>query len=51
MKNTVNVLTVILLAIGATFGMAGTFVAQRNLQAAAWAIDGFALVVVPLFWP
>lgn len=45
MKNTVNVLTVILLALGAAFGMAGTFVAQRNLQAAAWAIDGVALVV------
>ena len=44
MKNTVTGLTVILLAIGATFGMAGTFVAQRNLQAAAWAIDGVALV-------
>jgi len=25
--------------------MAGTFMAQRNLQAAAWAIDGVALVV------
>ncbi len=45
MKNTVNMLTVILLATGAAFGMAGTFVAQRNLQAAAWAIDGVALVV------
>src|SRR5215469_16718817 len=45
MKNTVNLLTVILLVIGGAFGMAGTFVAQRNLQAAAWAIDGVALVV------
>ena len=45
MKNTVNVLTIILLAIGGAFGIAGTFVAQRNLQAAAWAIDGVALVV------
>jgi len=45
MKNTVNVLTVILLAIGGAFGMAGTFVAQRNIQAAAWALDGVALVV------
>lgn len=45
MKNTVNALTVILLLIGGAFGMAGTFVAQRNLQSAAWAIDGVALVV------
>jgi len=45
MKNTVNVVTVILLAVGGAFGMAGTFGAQRNLQAAAWAIDGVALVV------
>ena len=45
MKNSVNLLTVILLALGGTFGMAGTFVAQRNIQAAAWAIDGVALVV------
>ena len=45
MKNTVNVLTVILLVLGGAFGLAGTFVAQRNLQAAAWAIDGVALVV------
>ena len=45
MKNIVNVLTVILLAIGGAFGMAGTFVTQRNIQAAALAIDGVALVV------
>src|SRR5262249_42763678 len=44
MKNTLNVLTAILLAIGGAFGLAGTFAAQRNLQAAAWAIDGVALV-------
>ena len=25
--------------------MAGTFVAQRNLQAAAWGVDGVALIV------
>jgi hypothetical protein len=49
MKNTVNVLTVILLAIGGVFGMAGTFVTQRNIQAAAWAIDGVALVVATTF--
>ena len=45
MKNTANVLMIILLAIGGAFGMAGSFVAQRNLQAAAWSIDGVALVV------
>ena len=45
MKNIVNVLAVILLAIGGAFGMIGTFVAQRNLQAAAWSVDGVALVV------
>jgi len=45
MKNTVNVLTVILLVVGGAFGMIGTFVTQRNLQATAWAIDGVALVV------
>lgn len=45
MKNSVNVLTVVLLILGGAFGMVGTFVAQRNLQAAAWAIDGVALVV------
>jgi hypothetical protein len=33
------------LALGGVFGMAGTFVVQRNLQAAAWGLDGVALVV------
>lgn len=45
MKNTVKVLTIILLVVGGAFGMIGTFVTQRNLQATAWAIDGVALVV------
>jgi len=45
MKNPVNVLTVTLLVLGGAFGMAGTFAGQRNIQAAAWAIDGVALVV------
>ncbi len=27
-------------ALGSVFGMAGTFVAQPNLQALLWAIDG-----------
>jgi hypothetical protein len=33
------------LSLGAVFGMAGTLVIQRNLQAALWAIDGVGLVV------
>ena len=45
MKNLVNVVTVVGLALGGVFGMAGTFVAQRNLQAAAWGLDGVDLVV------
>ncbi len=45
MKNPVNVVTVVGLALGGVFGVAGTFVAQRNLQAAAWGLDGVALVV------
>ncbi|HZC22245.1 MAG TPA: hypothetical protein VE866_02820, partial [Candidatus Binatia bacterium] len=45
MKNTGNLLIIALLAIGGAFGMAGTFMAERSLQAGAWAIDGVALVV------
>src|SRR6266705_361771 len=45
MKNPVNVVAVGGLALGGAFGMIGTFVAQRKLQAAAWSIDGVALVV------
>lgn len=48
MKNIVNVLAVILLAVGGIFGMIGTFLAQRNLQAAAWSVDGVALVVATI---
>lgn len=45
MKNPLNVVAAIGLAIGGVFGMAGTFVAQQNLRSAAWALDGAALVV------
>ena len=45
MKTSVKIVTVIGLALGAVFGMAGTFVAARNLQAASWAIDGVGLIV------
>lgn len=45
-KNSVlNVVAAIGLALGAVFGMAGTFVAQPNLQASLWAIDSTGLVV------
>src|SRR5713226_3248807 len=45
MRNPANVVMIIGLALGGVFGVAGTFVAQRNLQAAAWGLDGVALVV------
>ena len=32
-------------ALGGVFGMIGTVVTQRNLQAASWGIDGVGLVV------
>lgn len=45
MKNPTNILAAVGLAPGGVFGMAGTIAAQRNLQAALWAIDGVALVM------
>ena len=45
MKNPGNAVAVAGLALGAVFGLLGTFVGQRNLQSAAWAIDGTGLVV------
>jgi hypothetical protein len=45
MKNPVNVVAAIGLALGGVFGLLGTTVAERNLQAAFWAIDGVGLVV------
>jgi hypothetical protein len=45
MKNPTNVATAIGLALGGVFGMLGTMVAERNLQAAFWAVDGVGLVV------
>jgi hypothetical protein len=45
MNISVKIVTVIGLVLGAVFGMAGTFVAARNLQAASWAIDGVGLIV------
>jgi len=43
--NSINVVAAIGLAVGALFGMAGTFVSQTNIQALLWAIDGSALVM------
>ncbi|MEO7142666.1 MAG: hypothetical protein ABI165_04105 [Bryobacteraceae bacterium] len=45
MKNPANIVAAIGLALGGVFGLAGTVVTQRNLQAASWAIDGVGLVV------
>ena len=45
MKNHVNGVAIAGLALGAGFGLVGTFVAQRNLQSAAWGIDGVGLIV------
>jgi hypothetical protein len=45
MKNPTNVAAAIGLALGGVFGMLGTMVLERNLQAAFWAVDGVGLVV------
>src|SRR5579862_8291549 len=45
MKNPADIVAAIGLALGGVFGMLGTMVAERNLQAAFWAIDGVGLVV------
>lgn len=45
MKKPLNVVSVAGLTLGGLFGMLGTVVAQRNFQAAFWAIDGVGLVV------
>lgn len=45
MKNPANGVAAIGLALGAVFGLLGTMVSERNLQAAFWAIDGVGLVV------
>ena len=45
MKNPLNTVAVIGLALGAVFGMAGTFVPEASLRSAFWGIDGLGLVV------
>lgn len=45
MKNPGKMVAVSGLALGGVFGLLGTFVGQRNLQSAAWGIDGTGLVV------
>lgn len=45
MKTPLNVVAAIGLALGGVFGVAGTVVTERNVQAAFWAIDGVGLVV------
>jgi hypothetical protein len=44
-KDPIGILAAVGLAIGAAFGMAGTFVTQPQLQALLWAIDGAGLVM------
>jgi hypothetical protein len=44
-KGPINIVAAFGLAIGAVFGMAGTFVAPPNLQALLRAIDGAGLVM------
>lgn len=40
-----NVVASVGLALGAVFGMAGTFAGQANLRSIAWEIDGLGLIV------
>jgi hypothetical protein len=45
MKNPVNILAALGLALGAALGMAGTMTVRPNLQAALWAVDSVGLVM------
>ncbi len=45
MKKSANIVAVIGLALGGAFGMIGTFVTERRVQAVCWGIDGVGLVV------
>jgi len=45
MRSTLDTIASVGLAIGGTFGLAGTFVASAPLRETLWTIDGAALVV------
>jgi len=45
MKNPLNVVAAIGLALGVVFGLIGTVVTQQNIRAASWGIDSVGLVV------
>jgi len=44
-KKNLNGIASVGLALGAVFGMAGTFVGQANLRNIAWEIDGLGVIV------
>lgn len=45
MKSPLNILAAVGLALGGVFGVAGTMVAERNVQSTFWAIDGLGIIV------
>ena len=45
MRNSINVIAAVGLALGGALGMAGAIVTQQNVQAILWAIDGAGLVM------
>ena len=45
MRNSINVIAAVGLALGGALGMAGAMVTQQNVQAILWAIDGAGLVM------
>jgi uncharacterized membrane protein (UPF0136 family) len=44
-KSPINIVAAFGLALGAVFGMAGTFMVQPNVQGLLWAIDGAGLTM------
>ena len=45
MRNSINVIAAVGLALGGALGMAGAIVTQQNVQAILWAVDGAGLVM------
>src|SRR5512139_3681667 len=45
MHRSINVIAAVGLALGGALGMAGALVAQQNVQAILWAVDGSGLVM------